>query len=189
MRILLVEDDYLDAGAIRDLLAEHYRNVEMIEVANEADFVASLSDLEENPPDLVIMDIMIPWQRPSASLIAPSQGANPDPLRTGIRLLAKLQESSRLRNSPVILHSALEWHDVESDLKNSPDHILFVHKEAPPTRLMIVLRALLGALRRLPEERDKSLRGRIWDAFEANPSLGGFGVNLKRLVVPRQDRR
>ena len=188
MRILLVEDDYLEAGAIRDLLAEQYSNVELIDVPTEADFVASLPALEDNPPDLVIMDIMIPWQRSSANLIAPPKEATREPLRAGIRLLSELQKNSRLRDVPVILHSALEWQDVEAALANRPDHVVFVHKGGTPSGLMVTLRALLGALRRLPEDRGTSLSGRIWNAIEANPGVGGFGVNLKKLVEPKRSR-
>ncbi len=183
MRILLVEDDYLEAGQIRDLLTEHYLNVDLIDVSTEVGFIEVLPALEESPPDLVIMDVMIPWQGRSASLVAPPEEEPRSALNAGIRLLAKLQESHRLKSVPVIIHSARAWHDVESDLATMPDHVMFVHKGSAPLELMVVLRALMGALGRLPEDRVASLPRRIWEAVEASPGLGGFGVDLKKLIV------
>jgi len=127
-------------------LLEQYASVELIDIATEADFISSLSALEDTPPDLVIMDIMIPWQHASANFIAPLQENNPEPLRAGIRLLEHLQKSARLRSVPVILHSALEWSDIEAFLTNRPAHVVFVHKGATPSGLLVTLRALLGVL-------------------------------------------
>jgi DNA-binding NarL/FixJ family response regulator len=189
MKVVLIEDDYLEAGQIKDLLGQQYQGVDIVDIATESDFVAAIPALEEDPPDLVVMDIMIPRHRPSLNIVAPpEEDVDHLSLRTGIRLLGMLQGNARLRNVPVIIHSALAWHDLEADLSNRPNHVLFVHKGAAPLELMAVLRALLSALGGLPKKRDESLGKRIWDALEASPSLGGFGLNLKKLIAPDRGR-
>jgi CheY-like chemotaxis protein len=188
MRVVLVEDDYLEAGQIRDVLNEQYARVDLVEYATELDFVAALPTLGENPPDLVIMDVMLPRQRASTNVVAPPEERRGEPLRSGIRLLAKLQQSAKLRGVPVIIHSALPWQDLETDLFNRPDHVIFVQKSATSSQLMVVVRAVLGALGRLPAERGTPLRARILEALELSPGIGGLSLDVKKLFAAKRTR-
>jgi CheY-like chemotaxis protein len=189
MKVVVVEDDYLQAGMIRDALTSQYSDIELIDLANEMAFINALPELERDAPDLIILDIMIPWHDPLTRVVAPPQQVDREPLRGGIRLLREIRNRSQLASVPVIVHSALAWHDVENDLAVRPDHVVFVHKRQEPSDLMIVLRSLLAALERLPPERGLRTRDRIWNAVKAAPSFAGFGVDLKALIVPSQTRR
>jgi CheY-like chemotaxis protein len=174
MKVVVVEDDYLQAGMIRDALTSQYSDIELIDLANEMAFINALPELERDAPDLIILDIMIPWHDPLTRVVAPPQQVDREPLRGGIRLLREIRNRSQLASVPVIVR---------------PDHVVFVHKRQEPSDLMIVLRSLLAALERLPPERGLRTRDRIWNAVKAAPSFAGFGVDLKALIVPSQTRR
>jgi CheY-like chemotaxis protein len=174
---------------IRDALTSQYSDVELIDLANETAFMNALPELEHDAPDLIILDIMIPWHEPLPRVVAPPQEVDREPLRAGIRLLAEIRNSPELARVPVIVHSALAWHDLENELADRPEHVIFVHKRQEPSDLMIVLRSLLAALERLPPERGSRARDRIWNAVKAAPSVAGFGVDLKALVVPSRTRK
>ncbi len=81
-RILVADDEDFIALLIAELLLDHEYEVQI--VYNGRDAIEAVC---EQPPDLVITDIMMPHA-------------------TGIELLTRMREHEKTRNTPVILMSA-----------------------------------------------------------------------------------
>src|SRR5262245_64704189 len=103
MRVLLVEDDFLQAEWLRESLRRNFSSVEVVVVKNESSFREQISDLLESPPDLVLMDVMLRWCDPnpgSQPTPAPEEVRQGGYYRAGFRCLKLLLENEETSRIP-----------------------------------------------------------------------------------------
>lgn len=170
LRVLLVEDDYLIAREIEDELKARYAGIEIVDVGTEASFDESFPRFESEPLDLVILDIMLAEPVPQDS-IERHRG-----LRGGLRCLQRLRANPNLSNIPVILHTALDWIDLEPELRDKPAHVLYAKKAATLEQLFVQIRALLLALDKLPRGGLATVLNGVQEAVVTQPSTTTWDV-------------
>lgn len=108
-KLLIVEDDYPEVERfVEDDLPDLAGNWTHEHIASESDFLKRICSIDEDPPDVILMDIMLNW----------SKGDEPTPegyegrWRAGIRCIRELRQSGS--TIPVICHTNLEEEDLES---------------------------------------------------------------------------
>lgn len=117
--IWLVEDDYHLRQSIREAIKENSINTEIIELPTEYKFREQLKNIleESNIPDLVILDVMLPWTIPSKKpLPEPDDVKEKGFYRAGARCEKLFRENQRLRDVPVIIYTNLKKDDIENDV-------------------------------------------------------------------------
>ncbi len=115
MRVLVVDDDAGYADMLRRYLVAHGHDVSL-----QPDSQHAIADLEQDPPDVAVIDALMPGQ-------------------DGASLLRELAGHDRAAHIPVVLHSAVP-HDLAT-LRELHPRARFVEKG----KLSDLLAALLDA--------------------------------------------
>lgn len=129
MKILLVEDDHLAANLVAAKLREMFAHAEVKPVSTEQEFRARFEEFAKDPPDLVIMDVMLTWAFPSPNMEEP-----PDEVReggfhqAGFRCVRMLVEDERTKKIQTIIHSVIERGDVDYEFKSLPQNVRYLRK-------------------------------------------------------------
>ncbi len=130
MKILLVEDDHLQAEEIRHALSEVIPDTTFERVDSEYGFRCLVDDINAPPPDVVIMDVMLRWTHPSAEMPEqPEDVAAEKHYRAGFRCLKYLGEKRPAWRINVILFTVLEHFDIQNDLETLPANVTYLRKE------------------------------------------------------------
>ena len=136
MKILIVEDDYLAVEGLKEDVRRSLPDSEFREIATESEFCAELEQIRSNPPDAIIMDMMIRWADASPeSPEAPPMVADSGPWRAGRRCLDRLREADI--HSPVVIYSVLDDEDLKGEL---PENVLLIPKSANAEEIVKWLR-------------------------------------------------
>lgn len=185
MRILAVEDDPIQAGSLNDALASIFPNVSFTRVATVQELHAWLQSSESGQLDLIILDGIVPWSRPSREALDDwSDGQVNSPYSGGRECLRLLSESDTTRGTPVIAYTILEREQVFGEGRTPPDHVFHVRKTGGFEQLIVHIRSIMLGV---PGEKQLPLGKRLSDAVEAKPGWFGFSVDLKKLFTRRGD--
>jgi len=147
MKILIVEDDYLQADWIRANLEQAFSNLEtgidIDQIGTELEFRARLADIPKEPPDVIIMDVMLRWTDPSPDMQLPPDDVQEKGFyRAGLRCARLLAKDKRTSDIPVILYTVLEHIDLKGDLQGLPERVIYLLKKSDPTELIQRIRDL-----------------------------------------------
>lgn len=116
MRIVLVEDDHFQAESISSGIKSRFPNAVVTREKTESGFHARLESLVAEPPDLIILDVMLPWALADRKMPeAPAQVRDEGFYRAGLRCRDLLQSRDETKKVPVILYSILERDDLKGD--------------------------------------------------------------------------
>ena len=120
MYVLIVEDDYIQWGALREALEKALRRkipeLRVERIATEERFRAALADIVRNPPDVIIMDVMLRWADAGERLPeAPEEVRREGYRRAGVRCRRLIADNPATRDIPVILYTVLEESDLRED--------------------------------------------------------------------------
>jgi predicted nucleotide-binding protein len=130
MKILIVEDDYLQAELIQEGLNAAFPGVDISHIKTESAFRSRLKSIVDNPPDVVIMDMMIRWTDPLPDLPpAPPEVREEGHYRAGLRCQRLLAQSEATAGIPIIIYSVLEREDLQEDLKGTPMNVMYLSKD------------------------------------------------------------
>ena len=148
-RVLIVEDDRLQydylAGELRDHL---YGTLEIDHIETEHEFYSCIDQIAQNPPDLVLMDVMLRWTNPAPTMPeAPPEVQRERFFRAGIRCVRRLREKEATRHLPVILYTILGERDLEKDFEETAT-LKFVQKTANTEDLVRTILQMAPALGR-----------------------------------------
>ncbi len=148
MKIVIVEDDYLQAEWLQGILKEQFLHCKVQQISTELDFRNALVRLREAPPDLVILDVMLRWTDPAPYMIgAPADVRASGFFRAGFRCERLLRQFPETAGVPVILYTVLEEEDFLRkdfgiDLLKLPANTLYVSKESDPTKLLEIIKEI-----------------------------------------------
>lgn len=147
MRILIVEDDYLQAEELAQKITEHFCKVDAEFVRTEHEFRERLNDLRRNPPDLFLLDVMLRWTDPIPKMVTPPPEVEVGgPFRAGLRCERLLRESPETRETPVVLYTVLEDEDLGSELEHLGNKTFYVSKDSDAQPLFEVIKGVLPPL-------------------------------------------
>jgi CheY-like chemotaxis protein len=144
-RILVVEDDSADADPIREQLQARF-GARVDVISTEREFVDKFEEIATRPPDVIVMDVMLRWTRPSPDLTEesiPARVREEGFYFAGLRCIDMLEQDSRTRKIPYVIYSGLDQnnftkrviHTKSDDLNRLVEEIAKVSDLArlPPT--------------------------------------------------------
>jgi len=147
MKISIVEDDYLQADALREVLGRAFSNAQIDCISTEERFRSKLGEWEaakQEKPDLVIMDIMLRWTDPAPNMPDPPEDVAREGFRrAGIRCRELMSTNKATQNVPVILYSVLEKSDLREELDESDLSMSYMPKNSDTSKLLKRIRQLL----------------------------------------------
>src|SRR6266850_8480467 len=109
MRILIVEDDYLQAEWIYGSLEQALPDAQFDRVSTESEFRSRFDEIANKGPDVVVMDVMLRWADPIPGLDLPPIDVQKEGFyRAGLRCERILARDDRTSQVPVILYTVLE---------------------------------------------------------------------------------
>lgn len=132
-RILVVDDSPDNVFLIQAILEE-----EGYKVATAADGYSALAQIQESPPDLVLLDVMMPGM-------------------DGFEVTERLRQNTALPFMPILLITAYDHLSVAKGLDSGADD--FIHKPVEVDELLARVRSLLR-LKHSIDERDAIARQR-----------------------------
>lgn len=141
--ILLVEDEYLEVMDMAEALRSEFPHLRVEAVCTESEFRASLDRLAADPPMVVIIDMMLPWQTPvpdDERIPAPPEVAEEGAVRAGLRCQNMMAKRFETRNIPVILYSHLTEKTLSEHLGVLPDKVTYLGKNNEYEELIALLR-------------------------------------------------
>src|SRR5438046_675579 len=129
MNILIVEDDYMQFDWINMNLKDAF-NTEPDRIRTEGEFRSSLEDIKTSPPDVIIMDVMLPWEMSDENMVPePDEVKQEGEYRAGFRCQALLMKYEETKKIPVILYTVQNREDLRDELKELPHNVMFMPKE------------------------------------------------------------
>lgn len=132
MRILIVEDNQSFAEILEHKLSQLG---ETALISTESEFFERFSEIEREPPDVAILDVMMRWDYPRRD----PRPVPPDARNiydAGIRCARRLQASAATKNVPIIMYTVFT--PEQTDAAKLPN-VHFVTKGAED-RLVAVIR-------------------------------------------------
>lgn len=141
--ILLVEDDNIQEDTIVKDLKKHFGDEIRIEtVITEKEFQDKLDEIILNPPNVVIMDVMIRWTDPTPDMKEPPEEVSKNgPFRAGFRCTELLYQKTV--DIPVILYTVLGENDIENNINNLSHKPIHLSKDADPRPLIDAIEKIL----------------------------------------------
>jgi CheY-like chemotaxis protein len=146
MRIMVVEDNSLQAKELRRTLAEEFPDATLEWIASESSLLDWVQSSASEVPDVIVMDIMLRWaiatenfQDPPPEVV--SQGY----YAAGLRCTQRVLQTKRVADVPIVLYSVLNNVDLKGKLDALPDHVGFVVKGLTFSPLFSEIRRLLRA--------------------------------------------
>src|SRR5690242_8194456 len=125
MRLLLVEDDPLQSEEFQEALVEAFPNAVVDSVTSECEFYKLLDQMELEPYDLIIMDVMLRWADPGRNIPEPpAEVLREEYYRAGFRCVSRLAERRKLKNTNVILFTVLQQTDIFKDIESLPTKVI-----------------------------------------------------------------
>jgi len=150
MKILIVEDDYLQACWLTGVLEEHLPLAEIRVIPTELEFREAMKNLRVQPPDLVILDVMLRWTDPAPDMVpAPPDVRESGFFRAGFRCERLLRQYLETEETAVILYTVLEEGDIQQtdvgfDLKRLHGKTRYINKDSDPSHLLDVVKEMLS---------------------------------------------
>jgi len=140
-RILLLEDDHLQALGIRKGLEEALQPthgpLEFTTISTESQFRAMFDEIARTSFDLAIIDVMVRWADPAPNMPEPPEEVRETgSFRAGLRCKKMLEEDPRTQTVPMLIYTLLES-------SRLPPDVNFVAKAADLTPLVERIKQLL----------------------------------------------
>ena len=96
-RVALIEDEADIKSQVKETLGAYGQDIEILEATDAGEAMALLFlDVDDEGPDAVILDLMMPYGKAAEKLDADS---DVDEVETGVRLLRVLRESEKARDN------------------------------------------------------------------------------------------
>jgi len=144
MNVLLLDDDDLEAQAVRDALVQHFPQVGVDIIRTELEFRERLEAILSAPPDLIILDMMVRWSDEGSKPSTPPNELGDFPsYRSGLRCHRLLAQNERTKNIPTILYTVLERGDIAEELRNMPQNVVYLKKDSDLSSLLRLIRSLV----------------------------------------------
>ena len=127
MKILIVEDDYLQLEFIARDLSGQFPGVAIESIETESEFRKRMPAIRANPPNLVIMDVLLRWanidEEPSI------KDVDGDFYSAGIRCHELLASFEETKDVPFIFYSMLDRTEAMSEAR-LPKNSFFLYQDS-----------------------------------------------------------
>jgi CheY-like chemotaxis protein len=143
MRVLIVEDDYLQADWLEQILREQFPGVEIESIRSEQKFYDWLERMKSSAPDLIILDVMLRWTDPGSGIPAPEEVSKGGYYRAGLRCEKLLRRAEYTKSTPVILYTVLEALDLGEEIEKISTQSIYLGKSSDTVPLVETARRLM----------------------------------------------
>jgi CheY-like chemotaxis protein len=131
MRVLLVEDDHLEARRVNSALRDAFPSCDVELIRNEHSFRERFEATVALRPDVVVMDLMLRWSDPSPTIPAlPEEVRAGGNLKAGARCCRMLVSDPRTKHIPIIIYSAADQRTLDSATEGLPETVFPIRKIA-----------------------------------------------------------
>lgn len=122
MYILIVEDNKLQFETIKySLLEDQIVVCDRIErIATELEFREKFEVIACDPPDVIILDLMIPWTSKNRWVEPPPEIAEAGFYLAGARCEKMMASDDRTQNVPIIIHSIIDEEEIQNFISPRP---------------------------------------------------------------------
>jgi len=143
MYIVLVEDDHLQAEWVESCLKEAFGDLKIDKVTTESEFYSWLEEVEDERPDVFIVDVMLRWADPGPDMPEPPLEVKKNGFyRAGRRCQESIAGNQKLSHIPIILYTVLEELDLEA-LDDKQPNVFYLRKDSEPELLIKKIRQVL----------------------------------------------
>ena len=143
MRIVLVEDDYLQSDWMCQKLQQTIPDAYLDRVSTESEFRLRFDEIADRGPDIVVLDVMLRWSDPGPRFVPPPDDVEKEGFyRAGLRCERMLAADERTARIPVILYTVLEHADLKEELSALPEHVQYLSKHSDLAPLQQKIREL-----------------------------------------------
>lgn len=145
MRIMLVEDDYLQSDWMCTTLKHVIPDAQLECVSTESEFRLRFDEIADREPDVVVLDVMLRWSDPGPEFVQPPDDVEKEGFyRAGLRCQRMLAADQRTARIPVILYTVLEHADLKKELSALPEHVQYLSKHSDLGPLQQKIRELVA---------------------------------------------
>lgn len=119
LKVLIVEDDRRQYDMLVQELNAYFHGLGSYDlIETEHDFLHNMDQIVSDPPDLVLVDVMLPWTRPTKKMPEPPEEVKRERFfRAGVRCVKRLRERQETQNIPIILYTILGRSDLSQDIE------------------------------------------------------------------------
>lgn len=148
MKILVVEDDHLQAEWIINNLEKAFSGATINRISTESEFYLKIDHVIKDPPDVIIIDVMLRWTDPGPDMpIPPEEVRMSGFYRAGFRCKSLLANNDITKDIPLILYTVLEYLDLQRDLQDLPEKAVYLAKDSDSTHLVDKIREVTQPIR------------------------------------------
>lgn len=141
MRILVVEDDSLQADAIISILATTFPRDTVELIRSEYEFRTKVADIQNHMPGVIVMDMMLPWCTPRVDIPPPPEDVLRDGFfRAGFRCQKLLEGNEKTKEIPIIFFTVLEKGDLRPQLRDQSKEVIYLQKDDKIDPLITLIR-------------------------------------------------
>lgn len=150
MKALLLEDDTEQFVAVSKRLAEAFSGIQIQRISTESEFGRTFEKIASNPPDVIIVDVMLRWCDASSEYIPmpPEIRADNGHYRAGFRCALHLANDPRTCTIPIFIYSVLDQTDVQPRIEELGISLRFVRKESYINNLAAEIESIFHNSRR-----------------------------------------
>ncbi len=158
MEIIVVEDDNSQFKELKENLQREFHSADIERITTASEFREKLKRLGEHRPDIVLIDVMIPWQTNTEELLsAPPEVLKSEYRNLGVLCAQWLVQGSKTAKIPIILYTELDRTSpsLEGALQTLPDHVQYLRKDSRYIVLNRLTRELSKGVfrKRIPTDR------------------------------------
>jgi CheY-like chemotaxis protein len=152
MRVLIVEDDYLQAQWLADKIAEQFSHVNISFISTEFELRKRFGSLRTEPPDIILLDVMLRWTDPSPEMEpAPPEVREGGYFRAGLRCEQLISQAFETQEIPVILYTVLEEKDLtQLEITTLGARTYYLAKNSDPEELLSLIKKITHAPKHSP---------------------------------------
>jgi DNA-binding NarL/FixJ family response regulator len=141
MHILVVEDDGLQAESVVSGLKRAFPRAVVNLVETEHQFVTGIDQIKNDPPSVIVMDVMMRWTEPSTDMPPRPENVKRDGFyKAGFRCRDLLAQYKETKNIPLILYTVLENEDLYMGDPDSFGTATYLRKDAELDSLVHTIR-------------------------------------------------
>jgi len=141
--IVLVEDDPTPAKNLHKKLSDEFSRGQVKRIRTEREFRSHLDEFSGKPPDVIVLDVMLPWTDTENLVPAPKDVYEEGVYRAGFRCIKLLADKITTR-IPCIVYTVLARSALDKEFNALPDglRVEYLQKDPDRTRLFNLIRKL-----------------------------------------------
>ena len=150
MKALLLEDDTEQFEDVSNALRKEFQQIEIQRISTESAFRRELEAVYLNPPDIIVIDVMLRWTDASFKYVPmpPEIRADNGHYRAGFRCAQMLAYDERTSKVPLIIYSVIDEGDLQAEMAKLGLNLRFIRKESYISNLAEEIKSALGNNRR-----------------------------------------